>query len=127
MDYKRMQIDTYEEQRVTFVDEFDGAPVLEHGYRRKTRWIPTSLRVTFERHRETGTEWSSWRVNSGRLNGRNLRADGSEGAEHFERIAAWGRKVSLPDAFEARFEALRERVDRYGVAQPDPAATDLDA
>ena len=117
-EFSRTSVATYEEQRVTLFDKMTEGPTLEYGYSRKTRWMPTGLRITFGRYRHGRGEWSPWRLNSGRLVGHNIRADGSWGAEHHERIHGYGNDPGGEDV-NARLAKMAAAVERYGVDQPE--------
>lgn len=118
--FERVSVDTREEQRAVIVEAVR-SPVVPWGRDRSgRRWQPVRLRVTIERYRHNVGPWTPWRVLSYRLIGWNVKADGSTGAERFERTHSHGS--DHPAA--RRAAQIAASAQRNGMPLPLPAPVD---
>lgn len=95
MEYSVATRTTREEQRVSVTVEIVGGDIIPWGYRVARLWQPNRARVMFERQRCNGGAWGEWTMLSSRVEGRNIRKDGSGGADRSVRL--YGRPRGLHD------------------------------
>jgi len=120
--FDRASVATREEQRVSIVEEVTANPERIRG----RLFLPQRLVVTLERERHSGrdrawSDWGVWRVISLRLEGVNVRADGSAGADRIvqrydlpQDHPALRRGYALPAELgkAGTFEAMRNALEQ---------------
>lgn len=85
-----------------------GAEPIPWGYGPGRLWRITHVFVRFERFRTDGGPWQDWSRDKIILTGRNVKADGSDGAERTEQIWVDER---LTAEVEAWLEAVRAELE----------------
>jgi hypothetical protein len=88
MRYSTKSADSREEQRVVTTVRIDEAEPVMLG-RRRTAWRAESVTATYERWRTNGEPWGRWVIMNVVVRGRNVKRDGSDGAEDRHRL--WRR------------------------------------
>lgn len=117
MEFADKSVTTSEQQRVTVTIRVTSGPVPWSYAATARTWVPMAARVAFGRDRINGGDWSDWSAGSAVVSGRNVRADGQQGAERSETTYGAGsaamaeiynhlRKLAPTDDLPAAFALL---------------------